>query len=232
MLLLALDTALGAASVAVLDTDGDRILAARSEPMERGHAERLLPLAAEVLAEAGIAARDCRRFVATIGPGSFTGLRVAISAARGMALAAGGESVGISTLEALSAGHDTAVLAAIDARHGHLYASLSGSGGEALMPARYVPIAEAALLASRQPTFLCGPGARLVEAAWPADVPPPLGIEIRAFPDIAVVARLGAAADPDLCPARPLYLKAVDAKLPAARTPIAQFQVARPKAAS
>src|SRR2546425_564498 len=102
MLLLALDTALGASSAAILDTAAGRLVAGVSEPMDRGHAERLLPMVAELFAEAGLAVRDCRRFVATIGPGSFTGLRVAIAAARGMALAAGGEAVGISTLDALT----------------------------------------------------------------------------------------------------------------------------------
>ena len=229
MLLIALDTALGASSVAVLDTATDCILASRSEPMDRGHAERLLPLVAEVLEEAGIAARDCRRFVATTGPGSFTGLRVAIAAARGMALAAGGDSAGISTLAALSAGASGAVLACIDARHGHVYAELTGADGTLLLPAAYVPGAETALMASTHGAELRGPGTTAILAAWPEGAPPPAGIDARAFPDIAVVARMGAAADANLSPARPLYLKAVDAKLPSPRAPIAQFQALRRK---
>jgi tRNA threonylcarbamoyl adenosine modification protein YeaZ len=229
MLLIALDTALGASSVAVLDTATDAILASRSEPMDRGHAERLLPLVAEVLAEAGVAARDCRRFVTTIGPGSFTGLRVAIAAARGMALAAGGDSVGISTLQALSFGAGGAVLACIDARHGHIYAALTGPGGEALLPASYVPTAEAARLASEQGAMVCGPGAAVILAAWPEAAGPACAVDPCSFPDIAVIARMGAAADASLSPAKPLYLKAVDAKLPAPRVPIAQFHVLRQK---
>jgi tRNA threonylcarbamoyladenosine biosynthesis protein TsaB len=230
MLLLAFDTALGACSAAVLDTAADRVLARRSEPMERGHAERLIPLAAEVCAEAGIAAGDCRRFVATIGPGSFTGLRVAIAAARGMALAAGGDAVGISSLAALSepylaAAEPVAVLAAIDARHDHVYAALTDHQRMLAAPPRYMPVAEAASLAAARPVALVGPGADAVLGAWPAGASAPAVLDEAAWPDIAVVARLGAAADPATSPCRPLYLKAVDARpqaagaLPGRRSP-------------
>ncbi len=217
MLVLALDTALGACSAAVLDTASGRVLARRSEPMGRGHAERLVPLAAEVCNEASIGAGDCRRFVATVGPGSFTGLRVAIAAARGMALAAGGDAVGIPTLAALSepylaAAEPVAVLAAIDARHDHVYASLTGHDRMLVAPPRYMPVAEAAALAASRPVALVGPGADAVLGVWPVGVSAPAVLDEAGFPDIAVVARLGAAADPATSPCRPLYLKAVDAK--------------------
>jgi len=212
MLVLALDTALGACSAAVLDTGSGRVLARRSEPMERGHAERLVPLAAEVCGEA------------TIGPGSFTGLRVAIAAARGMALAAGGDAVGIPTLAALSepylaAAEPVAVLAAIDARHDHVYASLTGHDRMLAVPPRYMPAAEAAGLAASGPVALVGPGADAVLGVWPAGASPPVILDEAAYSDIAVVARLGAAADPSTAPCRPLYLKAVDAK-PQASAPL------------
>lgn len=217
MLVLALDTALGAASAALLDSAADRILARRSEPMERGHAERLIPLAAEICAEAGVAPGACRRFVATVGPGSFTGLRVAIAAARGMALAAGGEAVGVTTLEALqepylAAAEPLVVCAAIDARHGHVYAALADHDRRTILPPRYLPAAEAAALAAAQPVALVGSGAEAVLAAWPDGTSAPAVLDGTAFPDIAVVARLGAARSPGDAPCRPLYLKAVDAK--------------------
>lgn len=217
MLVLALDTALGACSVAVLDTAAGRILARRSEPMERGHAERLVPLAAEICREAGMEAADCRRFVATVGPGSFTGLRVAIAAARGMALAAEGEAVGITALAALAepllaAPEPVAVLAAIDARHGHVYAALTGHDRTVLAPPAYLPAEEAARLAAAQPVALVGPGAEAVMAAWPDGTSAPALLDATGWPDIAVVARMGASADPAAFPCKPLYLKAVDAK--------------------
>ncbi len=169
MLVLALDTALGACSVAVLDDLSGAVLAQTCEPMERGHAERLIPLVSETCDAAGIAPGACRRFVATTGPGSFTGLRVAISAARAMALATDGDAVGISTLAALSepwlaAPEPLAVLAAIDARHGHVYASLTGHDRGAIAAPAYLDASEAARLASGQPVALVGPGADAVLA--------------------------------------------------------------------
>lgn len=223
MLVLALDTALGACSVAVFDADRDVILASASEAMERGHAERLIPLVAETCAKAGIAPRDCRRFVATTGPGSFTGLRVALSAARAMALAADGEAVGLSTLAVLAepflaTPEPAAVLAAIDARHGHVYAALTARDRSILQPPAYLPRkAAAALAAAAGPVALVGPGVQAVMAAWPDGAAAPVALEGCAAPDITVLARLGATIDPALAPCRPLYLKAVDAKTSAER---------------
>ena len=85
MIILALDTALDACSAAVLD--GGRVLAARSEPMARGHQERLAPLVAEVMAEAGSASTGLDRIGVTVGPGSFTGLRVGLAFAKGLGVA-------------------------------------------------------------------------------------------------------------------------------------------------
>lgn len=222
MLVLALDTALAACSVALLDRASGAVLAKACETMERGHAERLIPLVAETCAAAGIAPGACRRFVATTGPGSFTGLRVAISAARAMALATGGDAVGISTLAALSepylaAAEPLAVLAAIDARHGHVYASLVAHDRRVIVAPAYIDAAEAARLAAGQPVALVGPGADSVLGAWPSGASAPVILDERPAPDIALIARLGAAADPALFPCRPLYLKAVDAKPQAAR---------------
>lgn len=222
MLVLALDTALAACSVAILDSASGTVLAKACEPMERGHAERLIPLVAETCAVAGIAPGACRRFVATTGPGSFTGLRVAISAARAMALATGGDAVGISTLAALAepylaAAEPLAVLAAIDARHGHVYASLLAHDRGVTVAPAYLDAAEAARLAAGQPVALVGPGADAVLGAWPSGASAPVILDERPSPDIALIARLGAAADPALFPCRPLYLKAVDAKPQAKR---------------
>ena len=98
--LLALDCAAGACSVAVLDATG--VLAAAHRVMDRGQAEALMPMIADVLAEAGIAARDLCAVAATGGPGSFTGVRIGLAAARGIALAAGLPTVPVTTLEAVA----------------------------------------------------------------------------------------------------------------------------------
>jgi tRNA threonylcarbamoyladenosine biosynthesis protein TsaB len=85
MIILGLDTCLSACSVAVLD--GARVLAARSEVMARGHQERLAPMAQAVMAEAGLPFSAIRRLGVTVGPGSFTGLRVGVAFAKGLAAA-------------------------------------------------------------------------------------------------------------------------------------------------
>src|SRR5436305_8407122 len=103
MLILAIDTALDACAAAVLDTDANRILAHESQPMKRGHAEALMPLIARVMKTSGIAFTSLDRIAVTTGPGSFTGLRVGLSAARGIALAAAKPAAGLTTLTAHAA---------------------------------------------------------------------------------------------------------------------------------
>ncbi len=89
MRVLAIDTALEACSVAVLDTEESARARSRSLPMVRGHAEALMPLIANVMSEARTEFAELDRIAVTVGPGSFTGLRVGVAAARGIGLAAG-----------------------------------------------------------------------------------------------------------------------------------------------
>jgi tRNA threonylcarbamoyladenosine biosynthesis protein TsaB len=196
---LAIDTALEACAAAVLNTDRQGGLTSRSVPMMRGHAEALIPMIAAVMNAAGVKFDALDRIAVTVGPGSFTGLRVGVAAARGIALAAGKPVVGLTTLAALAApffdmDHSKALLAAIDARHGHVYMQLFGPGGRALMTPRLATLDDAIRAATASPTRIVGNGAKLIEAAWPADERRPISVnEVRA-PDIAWVARLGAAA--------------------------------------
>ena len=101
MIILALDTCLSACSTALLRDDV--VLARRVEVMARGHQERLAGLVAETLAEAGLAFRDLNRIAVTVGPGSFTGLRVGLAFAKGLGSALGLPVIGIGTLEAMAA---------------------------------------------------------------------------------------------------------------------------------
>src|ERR1700728_3269122 len=103
MLILAIDTALDACAACVLDADAARLIAQESQTMKRGHAEALMPLIGRVMKEAGIAFAALDRIAVTTGPGSFTGLRVGLSAARGIALAANKPVVGLTTLAAYAA---------------------------------------------------------------------------------------------------------------------------------
>jgi tRNA threonylcarbamoyladenosine biosynthesis protein TsaB len=214
MRVLAIDTALEACSAAVLDTERGDVLASESLAMVRGHAEALMPLVAQVMALAGLRFADLDRVAVTVGPGSFTGLRVGIAAARGIGLGAAKPVVGLTTLAALAAPYiaadeATPIAAAVDARHGHVYFQLYGIGGRTLIPARVVPAREAAHAAASASARLVGSGAGFIAQNWMEDIPPPL-IDERRAPDIDWVARLGAAAEPKQSLPKPLYLRAPD----------------------
>jgi tRNA threonylcarbamoyl adenosine modification protein YeaZ len=215
MLVLAIDTALDACSAVVLDTARGAIVSRESLPMVRGQAEVLMPLVQRVMEQAGVAFAALDRIAVTVGPGSFTGLRVGIAAARGIALAAGKPAVGLSTLAAFAAPHiaadEFAVVAAIDARHGHVYLQVFGPAGRTLIAPRVAPLAEAVAV-SLGAKCITGTGAEMIAAAWPEDEPRPEIIDMRAAPDIDWVARLGAAARDNQGAPKPLYLRAPDAQ--------------------
>jgi tRNA threonylcarbamoyladenosine biosynthesis protein TsaB len=217
MRVLAIDTALAACSAAVLDTDATGIAASESMPMVRGHAEALMPLLARVMKEAGVAFRDLGRVVVTTGPGSFTGLRVGIAAARGIALAAGVPAVGVSTLSAYAAPHlgtegKGAVVAAIDARHGHVYLQVFAPGGRTLVAPRLAELSEAVRAASDAAACLVGSAAQAVADAFDKTAATPPTVDARAAPDIAWVARIGAVMPEATAPPKPQYLRAPDAQ--------------------
>ncbi len=210
MNILALDTCMEACSVAV--QAGDRTLAAISEPMRRGHQERLAPMAAEMLAKAGVEPAQLDRIAVTIGPGSFTGLRVGLAFAKGLALALGRPCVGIGALEALARGAgDGFVAACLDARRGRVYLQVFADGRAVMAP----DALDAEAAAARIAELWTGGAARLVGSGAPlvAQVLPIATIEPLATPDPSVIARLAAAREPGAAP-RPLYLRAPDARIP------------------
>ena len=217
MRVLAIDTALEACAAAVLDTQAGTVAAHESLPMQRGHAEALMPLIKRVMERAGLAFAELDRVAVTTGPGSFTGLRVGIAAARGLGLAAGKPVVGLSTLAAfaapLIAQDDTLpVAAAIDARHGQVYLQVFGPGGRTVVAPRIFSLREALRAAAVGTPRLTGTAATVLAAAWPKGERPPSKVDQRSAPDIDWVARLGAAADEKAAPPKPLYLRAPDAQ--------------------
>jgi tRNA threonylcarbamoyladenosine biosynthesis protein TsaB len=217
MRVLAIDTALAACSAAVLDTGHGGIVASESLPMERGHAEALLPLLQRVMNQAGVTFADIDRIAVTTGPGSFTGLRVGIAAARGLALAADKPAVGLSTLAAYAAPHMAAdakspVVAAIDARHGQVYLQVFAAGGRSLTAARLAPLHGAVQAAAATPSCIVGSAAHAVAAALSAADAAPAAVDSRAAPDIAWVARVGAVVPEDPASLKPQYLRAPDAQ--------------------
>jgi tRNA threonylcarbamoyladenosine biosynthesis protein TsaB len=217
MLILAIDTALDACAAGVLDTDAGQLVAHESLPMKRGHAEALMPLIARVMKQSGIAFAGLDRIAVTTGPGSFTGLRVGLSAARGIALAASKPVVGLTTLAAYAApvvsrNEAQPVISAIDARHGQLYFQVVSGNGSSLVWPRVAPIEEALGASQFGAPCLVGNAARILGDRWPADATPPFNVDPLPAPDIAWVAWLGAAVSPEIALARPYYLRAPDAK--------------------
>lgn len=216
MRILAIDTALEACSACVMEAGAAAPISGESLLMERGHAEALLPLVDRVVSAAGGFVR-LDRVAVTVGPGSYTGLRVGIAAARAIGLAAGIPVVGVTTLSALLAPLATAharhlLAAAIDARHGHVYFQAVAPAGRTIIPPGLVALRDAVRLLGAGPAILTGSGAPMIAAealnlgieVTVADVPP--------APDISCVARLGLVADPAQALPKPLYLRGPDAR--------------------
>jgi tRNA threonylcarbamoyladenosine biosynthesis protein TsaB len=217
MRVLAIDTALAACSAAVLDTKRNGIVASESVPMTRGHAEALMPLLARVAKKSGVMFQHFDRIVVTTGPGSFTGLRVGIAAARGFGVATAIPVVGVSTLSAYAAPHLAAaanapVIAVIDARHQHVYLQAFDASGRSLVSSRIAPLGEAVRVASERASIIVGSAAQTVADALPAAAAKPLAVDARDAPDIAWVAQIGAVIPEGAAPPKPQYLRAPDAQ--------------------
>ncbi len=220
MKVMVIDTALGACVAGVFAheaaSDAVRALGLRRELMTKGHQERLGGLARDAAAEAG-GFDGVDRIGVTVGPGSFTGLRVGLAFALGLGAALDRLVVGISTLDALAASVAAPglVAAVIDARRGQVYGRLFRDGapvGEAeawpLETARDRILAEA----GQGGVLLVGSGATLLAETFP-DLAG-ARIEPLAAPSPEALARLTMAADPATSPPSPLYLRAPDATPP------------------
>ena len=170
-LILGFDTSAAHCAAALLS--GDQVLVSHAEEMGRGQAERLVPLLEEVLAAGGATWSDLTRIGVGIGPGNFTGIRISVAAARGLALALGIPAIGISTLDAIRALNGPARLPAVPAPRDQVYIQrpgatpdlvpLAGITGHSLPPA---------------PATLAETIARLAATA-PADSPAPAPLYIR-----------------------------------------------------
>ncbi|MGM4979728.1 MULTISPECIES: tRNA (adenosine(37)-N6)-threonylcarbamoyltransferase complex dimerization subunit type 1 TsaB [Rhizobium] len=217
MIVLALDTAGVDCAAAVYDSGSDSVMGEVTETIGRGHAEHLMHVVDEALAKAGTALSDVERVVVTVGPGSFTGIRIGVAAARGFALSLDIPAVGVTTLEVMAAAAGKQnpgkpVLAAIDAKREEIYLQAFGANGDPLDEARAVTVDEARTIAAAFDGIVTGTAVARLSDAPPAERPD-------AFP-IAVVARLGAAKPVSEKP-KPLYLRGPDAR------PQAGYAVAR-----
>ncbi|HXG80115.1 MAG TPA: tRNA (adenosine(37)-N6)-threonylcarbamoyltransferase complex dimerization subunit type 1 TsaB [Methyloceanibacter sp.] len=225
MNILALETSMGAYSAAVLCAGSARAsgdaapkLFARLERMERGHAEALLPMAASVMAEAGLDFAALDLIAASTGPGSFTGVRIAIAAARGFALATGAKLFGADSLTVMARaarerGLSGAPLAiAADARRGMLYLGLYGEAGQRLTGPLLLSPEEAAALLPAGLRHAAGSGATLL-----AEAAARRGQQVEAAlpdlqPDAASLAAIALERGETTGILRPLYLRPPDAK--------------------
>ena len=134
-LILGFDTSAAHCAAALLS--GDTVIATQHEDMAKGQAERLMPLLQEVLDTAGVALSDLSAIGVGVGPGNFTGIRISVAAARGLALSLGVPAVGVSLLDCLALRANGPVLASLDARRDHLYLQRFANGadkGPALVP--------------------------------------------------------------------------------------------------
>jgi tRNA threonylcarbamoyladenosine biosynthesis protein TsaB len=231
MIVLGLDSALGACSAALWETAGAGeagvLRARRFAAGARGQAEALVPMIEAVRQEAGITWPAVDRLAVTIGPGAFTGLRIGLATARGLALALDRPLIGVTTLEAIAQAVVRAadwdrppgavVAAALDARRGQVYFQVFEWRGAAdglhpcAAPAALAPAEAARRLGGRR-GVIAGNGAGLIaEALSNQSLEACAGFD---QPDAAVLAALAAGRTPPAVPPSPLYLRAPDAKLP------------------
>lgn len=213
MIVLAIDTAGVDCAVAIYDTASGRVLSRISETIGRGHAERLMAMVDEALDAASLRLDAIQRIGVTVGPGSFTGIRVGVAAARGLALALGVDCVGVNTLEVLAhtvAAPGKTVLAGMNAHREEVY--LQAFRDQIACEAPALATLDEYLTRAAEDVMLVGSAAQLVTDPAAQTAPDHFPIETVAL--IAAKATVQGKA-------KPLYLRGPDAK------PQTGFAVAR-----
>ncbi len=210
MNILGIDTALEACSVG-LSTGDPASSIIRSEIIGRGHAEQLFGMIQAAMADADLRFDAIGRFAVTIGPGSFTGIRVGIAAARGFALVTGAPTAGFSTLAvhaetAQLKAEGRPILAALPAKSDKVYAQLFSSAGDELTEPAVGSAADFAGLAADRGAILAGSGATAIAESSP-ETPLKIAHE-QSAPHMAGLLRLAFRGEAPTEPPRPLYIKA------------------------
>ena len=221
MNVLAFDTCFDGCSVCVAE-QREGVFVERAALLERfvtGHAERLIPMIGEVMETAGLGFAELDRIAVTVGPGTFTGTRIGIAAARALALVSGVPTVGVSSLavmaEAAQRELGAELLAvAVDARRNEVYAQLFGAGGglDARTQPQVLPFAEAAKLGGGGPIVCVGSGAAAVAAAASLAGRHIVASLPELLPNASALARMAACLEASDAPLVPLYLRPPDAK--------------------
>lgn len=196
-LILGFDTSSAHCAAALLR--GDSVLAQRREEMAKGQAERLMPLLEELLTEGGVTWADLNAIAVGIGPGNFTGIRISVSAARGLALGLDVPAIGVSSLEAQAFGQEKPVISSLDARRDHLYLQIDAAHPGLFTTDNLPPLATGArCIGHRTDEIAARCGGTVAEARYPL---------------AEAIARVAATrlAQPDLPAPAPLYLREADA---------------------
>lgn len=223
MHILAFDTCLGACSVAIGLDAGQALEKVETlyEEMATGQAERLMPMIDEAMRTAGIGFAELSRIAVTTGPGTFTGTRIGVAAARALALVTGASLVGISTLTLMaeaalqavgSARHERPIVVTVDAHRGQVYTQRVDPAAAGAAQPQLLTIAQAAAFSADRETLFVGSGAAAVACAaadlgYIAECALP-----QLQPNAAYLLLLAQSASAHEGPLRPLYLRPADAK--------------------
>ena len=210
MKVLCFDTAMAACSAAVIDGDRNLVLSEGFEAMARGHAEALAPMVSAVMRKSGIGYEELGGIAVTTGPGTFTGVRIGLSFARGLGLALGIPVSGIDSLSALAANEPAPVplLVATAARNEEAYVALFDERRSLLVPPQVMPVDTAAEGAPPGCLVLGSAGRAAIAASKRTDLLPSTACDL---PVAARFATLAISMEPGSSPA-PLYLRAPDAR--------------------
>ena len=196
---------------------GDTVLASRVEDMQKGQAERLVPLLEDLLAETGKGWSDLDRIGVGIGPGNFTGIRISVSAARGLALSLGIPAIGVSSLQAMAFAPSQAALtlAVLDARQGNVYCQMFDKGG--------LPLSEPHLSSEQDICNNSQQGTPLIVGYNSATLADRLGgtqVDMTARDMVCAIAHIASRRTPDGTRPAPLYLRPADAAPPRDPAPV------------
>ncbi len=217
MILLALDTSANLCSAVLYDCGQGKVLSSKSENIGRGHAERLMGLLAEVLEAAELEYKDVNRIAAVCGPGSFTGIRVGLATARGLALGLNIPVIGINALEAIALQHNDTVdnaenpiMVALDAKRGEVFTQIFSSSGEHMTKPQAIALDQLNDFVPDQPFRVAGSGSQAIVHAMGEQSYEVISDQTAA--NIEYAARLAAQMPDDLIKPSPLYLRSADAK--------------------
>jgi tRNA threonylcarbamoyladenosine biosynthesis protein TsaB len=216
MKILAIDTAAEWCAACLLEDGSGRVLGAEARDIGKGHAEALMGVIAGALDKAGATYRDVGAIAVSVGPGSFTGVRIGVATARGLALALKVPATGVTTLAALAFAAEPLtqgrpVLAVLDARRDEFYAALYGPDGAVHAAPAILDLRGVAALAGLMKPLIVGSGARQAAAAAGLD-PDTAALAESRTAGIESFARLAARQGFGGERPRPLYLRGPDAR--------------------